>query len=213
MAKNPWVQSAEREAEVGDGELADAVARATPAPPDLAPQSASVTPPRSGDCFPRRVADTPAGPATMWWMGVHGGAGESTLEQLLEGSRAAGHAWPIAKDDALPAPRVMLVARTTARGLQAAQLAAREWASGTVPVDLVGLVLIADAPGRLPKPLRDLAQVVVGGVPRSWRLPWVEPWRLGESVSETTAPKTMTQLLDELRASYVDEAPASPPNS
>lgn len=206
MATNPWVQRPQRAARAEESELAHALAGVAPAAaPDLAPQSGSVTPPQAGDRLPRRAIDPSAGPVSMWFMG-HGGAGESTLEELLEGSSAAGHAWPIANDEAQGRPRVTLVARTNARGLQAAQHAAREWASGTVPVDLVGLVLIADAPGRLPKPLRDLAQLVAGGVPRTWRLPWVEPWRLGAPVSATTAPKTVTRLLDDLHATCLDDA-------
>jgi hypothetical protein len=132
-------------------------------------------------------------------MGVHGGAGETTLEQLLAGSRAAAHAWPVARSTkALPS--VVLVARTNARGLEAARRAATEWASGAVLVQLCGLALIADAPGRLPKPLKDFAQVVAGGVPRVWHLPWVEGWRQGEPVSVDTAPKAVVAFLDELRA-------------
>ena len=33
--------------------------------------------------------------AAVWWLGAHGGAGESTLEELFSGSRAAGHSWPV----------------------------------------------------------------------------------------------------------------------
>jgi hypothetical protein len=141
----------------------------------------------------------------MWWVGAHGGAGESTLEQLLEGSRANGHAWPHA-DERTTLPPVIVLARTNARGMRAAQLMAMEWAAGSVPVQLHGLVLIADAPGRPPKPLRDFAQVVAGGFPRLWRLPWVEAWRLGEPVSPETTPKAISDLLAELRTTVVSHA-------
>jgi hypothetical protein len=141
---------------------------------------------------------------------VHGGAGETTLAQLLEGSWETGHAWPHTGNEPTELPRVILVARTNARGLRAAQLAAIEWASGSVAVEVGGLVLIADAPGRLPKPLRDFAQVVTGGVPRVWRLPWVEAWRLGEPVCAETAPRTVTAFVDELRALYLKAPPAIP---
>jgi hypothetical protein len=109
---------------------------------------------------------------------AHGGAGESTLERLLPGSKAAGHAWPISPSRARPA-RVLLVARTNFSGLTAAQRALRDWASGAVPVQLDGLVLMADAPGRLPKELRALSQLVASAAPgRSWQLPWQPAWRL-----------------------------------
>ncbi|MFI6662838.1 DUF6668 family protein [Streptomyces sp. NPDC050523] len=112
-----------------------------------------------------------------WWLGVHGGAGVSTLEEAVPGGRDAGRSWPVSRNS----PPVVLVARSTARGLRAAQNAAQQWASHMVTgVDLLGLVVVADAPGRRPRALRDLVQLVSGAVPRLWEMPWVEPWRLGE---------------------------------
>ncbi|GAA3612891.1 hypothetical protein GCM10022266_27170 [Agrococcus terreus] len=45
-------------------------------------------------------------------------------------------------------------------------------------MDVLGLVLIADAPGKLPKPLKELVHVVSGGAPRTWHLPWDPAMRL-----------------------------------
>lgn len=107
---------------------------------------------------------------------AHGGAGATTLaasepDLLFD----AGMAWPAAQDKR----SCVLVARTSARGLSAAQIALQQWAAAETPaVDLLGLVLIADAPGKLPKPLKELAQVVSGGAPRTWRLPWDGALRL-----------------------------------
>ncbi|MCY1237464.1 hypothetical protein D9M72_501620 [compost metagenome] len=68
------------------------------------------------------------------------------------------------------------------RGLKAAQGALIQWASGAAPIaDLLGLAVLADAPGKLPKPLRDFAALIGGGAPRLWMLPWVESWRQGET--------------------------------
>jgi len=200
MAGNPWIQAPEANSDgVEDAVDAPVTPRVDVIPP-AAPQS-GVSLPRETDRLPRRVLTTQLEQQTrLWWIGVHGGAGESTLEQLLEGSRAACHAWPIDARPGAIAPRVMLVARTNARGLRAAQLAATEWASGDVPVHLEGLVLLADAPGRLPKPLRQFVRLVAGGVPRVWELPWVEAWRVGEPVSEDTAPRSLTHLLEQLRS-------------
>jgi hypothetical protein len=141
-----------------------------------------------------RLEVPPAPGARVWWVGAHGGAGETTLAALLPGSRAAGHAWPIAGGAAAPTA-VVLVARTHASGLRAAQAAATEWAGGTIPVRLLGLVLIADTAGRSPRALRDLARLVAGGVPAVWRLPWHEPWRLGDAVEARTAPGAVRGLL------------------
>ena len=135
----------------------------------------------------------------MWWLRAHGGAGESTLEELFSGSRAAGHSWPVSAAP-LPPAQVVLVARTHAHGLRSAQSAVREWAAGDVEVLLLGLVLFADAPGRLPRALRQLADLVAGGVPAVWWLPWIEAWRIGEVPAADNAPKVLRRLLDDLRA-------------
>ena len=54
-----------------------------------------------------------------------------------------------------------------------------DWAAGAHPdVDLQGLVLVADAPGRTPKPLAAATRVISGGVPSTWVVPWIEDLRL-----------------------------------
>jgi hypothetical protein len=131
---------------------------------------------------------------TPWWLGTHGGAGESTLAGLVPSSGAADHAWPLPRDvdDVQP---VVLVARTSLRGLESARVAATQWAAGDVlGVELIGLVLMADAPGRLPRALRDLARQVSGGVPRVWSVPWVEAWRSGDDA----APHALSVLQRDL---------------
>lgn len=138
-------------------------------------------------------------PAALWWVGAHGGAGESSLAALVPSWPAAQHGWPRALGVELN--RVVLVARTNMRGLRAAQAAATQWAAGLVPhAQVLGLVLVADAPGRLPRPLRDFAQVVSGGVPRTWHVPWIESWRLDERPSLSDAPREVRRLIDELSA-------------
>lgn len=149
-------------------------------------------------------------PAAVWWLGVHGGAGESTLANLTEGTRAAGHAWPVPVTPGVSS-RVVLVARTNFGGLMAVQRAATEWASGTLgnSVQLAGLVLIADAPGRRPKPLRDLEHVIAGGVPRLWSLPFVDAWRLGPATAGTPVAKEFHELFADLSLTL---SPASASN-
>ena len=200
-APNPWLAAAASDDE--DERAVDVAPTADPAPA-LEPQPGVI--PAPAEARLPRVTLAAGAAARVWWVGVHGGAGESTLARLLDGSRAAGHAWPVA-----PArgsrPAVLLVARTHASGLQAAQAAATEWAAGEVPVRLLGLVLIADAPGRAPRPLRDLARLIAGGVPAVWRLPWHEPWRLGDPIDASSAPLAARSLL-----SAIDElAPPIPP--
>ncbi|GAB3306092.1 hypothetical protein GCM10027427_35830 [Pseudoclavibacter terrae] len=96
---------------------------------------------------------------------------------------------------------MVLTARSNMHGLKAAQRAATQWGSGLVPfADLAGLVVIADAPGRLPRPLRDFAGIVAGGVPRTWHLPWQDSWRLGETPDPEAAHRDVRALISDLTA-------------
>lgn len=170
-----------------------------PAPGPTAPQG-GVPEPRPSDRLPRARTEIAT---ALWWVGVHGGAGESTLAALVPGSRAAGHAWPApASDPVGPGlTPVVLLARTSMGGIRAAQRAAIEWAAGELPhLELLGLVWIADAPGRLPRALRDSADVVSGGVPRVWRVPWIEEWRIGAGPSIDGCPKQVRRLVEDVRA-------------
>jgi len=170
---NPWVQDAAR----------PPTSLATAAPEHRLPLPSGVAGPLRGmiepDAADRLARRTLTGTARLWITGVHGGAGETRLAELLDGARTTGHCWP-APDEPEDTPRVLLVCRSDLRGLTAAQNALIEWVSGASPaVDLLGLAIMADAPGKLPKPLRDFAALVGGGSPRVWMLPWVDPWRLG----------------------------------
>ena len=172
-------------------------------PTTTAPKLRRVTGPQDGvpvpdltDRLPQRK--TPHA-ATVWWLGVTGGAGESTLASLARGSRPADHAWPIPENRGSMC-RVVLVARTNYAGLAAAQRAAIEWAAGVLgdAVRVDGLVLIPDMPGRLPNELRHLAQLVSGGLPHTWTLPWVDAWRFGPHDPSTELPKEFHALLADL---------------
>lgn len=211
LDSNPWLATSPTDAPPV-AEPSPNAPPATPATGPAAPQPGLPGPPASARL--PRVALAPGVAARVWWLGAHGGAGESTLERLLEGSCAARHAWPVPPlgTHAAARPSVVLVARTHARGLRAAQAAAREWASGDVPVRLLGLVLIADAPGRLPRPLRDLSRLVAGGVPASWSVAWHEPWRLGEPATDADVPRDATALvraIEDLTSPAPSSAPAA----
>ena len=157
-----------------------ALVPATPA--KVAPRFAiaGVATPGTADRLPRVLPR--GGVKTVHWIGVHGGAGEHTLASAVPGSVAAGHGWPTLAAAGNMRPLdvpIALVARTHMRGLLAAQLALREWASGAVsPTRMLGLVLVADSPGRLPKPLKDLQRIVSGGADQVWNVPFLEQLRL-----------------------------------
>lgn len=198
--QNPWLATsahktvADTTAESGAARSLTLARSARPAGPRT---------PQRGVPAPDRVDQLPvverSAAAQLWWVGAHGGSGESSLATLVPHWVGADHAWPSVSSQRGPA-RVVLTARSNVRGLRAAQAAATQWASGLVPfVELLGLVIVADAPGRPPKPLRDLAQVVAGGLPRTWNVPWIESWRLGERIALTDAPRELRQVVDDLR--------------
>jgi hypothetical protein len=65
---------------------------------------------------------------------------------------------------------------------------------------VLGLVLIADAPGRLPRVLDDFADIVGGGVPRVWDIPWIEEWRRGEAPTPDNTPDEVFEVLESIYA-------------
>jgi hypothetical protein len=172
---------------------------------------------QAGAVTPARLAPPPTsslglagysgpGPA-LWISSCHGGAGASTVAALIPLGRSAGRYWP------LPEPpgraQVLLVARTHAAGLRAAQAAAGQWAAGVLPnVRLLGLVAVADAPGKLPKPLKDLLRLISGGVPRVWELPWVEALRLGAPPDQVRLPSAYARLAQDLNRVIAEDAHA-----
>ncbi|MGE3194631.1 MAG: DUF6668 family protein [Microbacteriaceae bacterium] len=190
--QNPWLKAA----------AARSPAFITPPPTVEESSQPVVTGPQFGvpvpdqaDRLPQRVTGHTA---TVWWVGVAGGAGESALATIAQGSRAADHAWPVPESAGI-VNRVVLVARTNFAGLTAAQRAATEWAAGVLGdgIQLEGLALVPDIPGRLPKELRDLIQVVSGGVPRTWTLPWVDAWRFAP-VSATDLHRGFAPMFKDL---------------
>jgi Family of unknown function (DUF6668) len=144
------------------------------------------------------IRQVPAGMGgPLWWLGCHGGAGSSTLT-LAVGGWDGGRYWPVVEGPAIV--NVVLVARTHVSGLRAAQAAARQWACGALPtVRLLGLAVIADAPGRRPKPLRDLLDLLSGGLPRVWDLPWVEALRLGDPADQIPLPSNFSAMAADLQ--------------
>ena len=188
---NPWLRrnsASARGDEVGE----ELPARAT-STRVLGPQPGAVPPPDVSDQLPvRPVEHTALG----WAVAAHGGAGETTLARVL-GARQGQRSWPAS----IEGERVVLVARTNAVGLAAARRAAQQWAAGAAGgVHLVGLVLMADAPGRLPRPLRALVALTAGGVATTWQLPWVEALRMETSDGADAAlARAASTQLDQIR--------------
>ena len=114
----------------------------------------------------------------------------------MDGSAEAGHSWPCPAGG--ESANVVMVARTSIAGLRSAQAAATQWASGRAgDANVLGLVFMADAPGKLPRPLRDFGRLISGGVPRTWSIPWIEAWRVGDAPT-SDIPRDLRRLIDDL---------------
>ena len=195
---NPWVTSpvsAEDSVETPDIHMPPAAVISTPLVGMVEPDSAD-----------RLDSRTMTGSASVWIVGAHGGAGESRIADIIDGARSTDHCWPV-----LPGstnPRVLLVCRADMRGLTAARSALTQWASGAAPeVDLLGLAVLADAPGKKPKELREYASIIGGGAPRLWTLSWVESWRLGHSTAVPTSREYQRFITD--LAALATDTPSS----
>ncbi|MGP3952557.1 DUF6668 family protein [Streptomyces sp. 7N604] len=137
------------------------------------------------------------------WVNAHGGAGASTLTALLGGADL-GRRWP---DPALGEPgRTLLVGRTHSEGLRAVGRALDSFRRRQHPpgVELLGVVLVADAPGRLPLKLGQRVRVL-RSVAEIHRIPWIPSLRLGKRMEKP--PKQVLELAELLGVSeYLNEA-------
>lgn len=86
------------------------------------------------------------------------------------------------------------MARTSARGLEATRHAVTDWASGAVDFDLVGLVLMGDAPGKLPDTLRAQVRQLSGAAPATWVVKYLPSLRTAATPNQT-APAGATRSL------------------
>ena len=177
------------------------VAARMAAAPDLlatppATPIASVLPPAGGR---RRSGAGWVQPIGCVLVAAHGGAGVSALLRagLAEaGAVDADRVWP---DTGL----VLLVARTSTSGLEQAQALVCQHAAAGVEVTrarLLGLVLVADAPGRLPTRLAELADLLCGAVSHSWLVPWLSEWRLASRDEPLPVHPEVARLCKDLRA-------------
>jgi hypothetical protein len=183
----------------------------TAAPDTHVPPEAVISAPLRGmvepDAADRLARRTVAGSAALWVTGAHGGAGESRIADLLPGARVTDHCWPVLQDRSTP--RVLLVCRADMRGLTGARSALTQWASGAAPeLDLLGLAVLADAPGKTPKALREFAAIVGGGAPRLWTLPWIEAWRHGDSTTPPPA-REYQRFITDLAVLATDTTPST----
>jgi len=152
-------------------------------------------PPRRGQGPVQRTGGTSAGPngtpaTAISWVQAHGGAGVTSLARCL-GGVDVGARWPQPLRG--EPSRVLLVGRTSLAGLQAVSRQLDELRQGKAPqgLDLLGVVLVADVPGRLPLTLVRRVRVIKSAV-TVHRVPWIPSWRVGEPPTEP--PRQLTHL-------------------
>ncbi|HEX2805869.1 MAG TPA: hypothetical protein VHN80_06835 [Kineosporiaceae bacterium] len=162
-----------------------------------------------------------AGEARPAWLFVaaHGGSGASLLARLswqpykaaveagaagrsaeLAFGMTAGRAWP---NPALePTSAAVVVCRTTMRGLAWARDLAAQYLSGCVPAGLrlLGVVTVADQPGRLPPPLAAARGLLAGAYPHCWAVPYVPAYRLLTGLPDEPCPPIHPAVDDVLTA-------------
>jgi hypothetical protein len=138
--------------------------------------------------------DEPVQPAVtarrFAWVATHGGAGASTLAAVF-GGHDAGRNWP-RPENGEPGS-VLLVGRTHAAGLDAVSHTLDIFRRGDAPpgLDLDAIVLVADAPGRLPRQLTQRIKVIASVID-VYRVPWVPAWRTGDLTGPP--PRELTPL-------------------
>lgn len=130
-------------------------------------------------------SDHDPAPSAWAWLGVHGGAGVTTLTEAVPGGLECLGGWPTVRDPGV----VVLVCRTHVRGLLAALDTAQAWTAGRVGEDvlLAGVVAIADAAEDLQRSQREALTLLGGLVPHLWRIPWIPHLRVAR-------PNTGTEL-------------------
>ncbi|MEU9136153.1 hypothetical protein AB0D33_09330 [Streptomyces sp. NPDC048404] len=193
-----------------------------PAAPEApsAPVTAAAPTPRPAPV--RRAAQAPA-PEPAWgrpkrpgaargtsrdevgWVKAHGGSGATSLAEVFGGVEV-GARWP---DPARGEPRrVVLVGRTSARGLRSVSQALGALNDGHAPqgLELLGVVLVADAPGRLPLGLLRRIRVL-RSVARVHRVPWIPAWRTGGRPK--SVPGQLARLAELVGAEHPGEGAAS----
>ncbi|CAM5460919.1 hypothetical protein ACFUV2_33320 [Streptomyces pilosus] len=153
---------------------------------------------------PRRAgAGRGKGRDAVAWVKAHGGAGATSLAGVLGGVEV-GARWP---DPSRGEPhRVVLVGRTSARGLRSVSRALGELRGEDGPrgLDLLAVVLVADAPGRLPLGLLGRIRVL-RSVVHVHRVPWIPAWRMDRR--PRTLPRQLVTLADLVGSEpYAEEA-------
>jgi hypothetical protein len=134
------------------------------------------------------------GQSPKWaWRGAHSGAGVTTLARELGGADLG-----TTSRTGLP---TLVVCRSSAAGLIAAQRLASSELAGAPTWTCLGLVVVADGPGPLAKSLAELTALILGGYPDHWPIPWMESWQTLPSSPWSTVANRPNRIARLLRSS------------
>ena len=161
-------------------------------------------------------------PDGWFLLAAHGGAGAGLLAQLSATAAEqeqdlgrvgidAGQLWPEPTLERTGA--VVVVSRTTVSGLTKARDLAAQYLGGAAPpgTALLGVVLVADQPGKLPTPVAASAGLLDGVFARTWHVPYVPQYRLLGPTSTPPVHPLFADVFTDIRAalSYSSASPTT----
>lgn len=164
-----------------------------------------------------RVGHRPAG----WFLlAAHGGAGAGLLSRLSEQPsdgrsqsdlvcEDVGQLWPDPTLETTGA--VVVVSRTTVSGLAKARDLAAQYLAGAAPsgTSLLGVVLVADQPGKPPAPVAASISLIDGVFARTWQVPYVPQYRVIGPDEPPPMHPLIADVLTDIRAA-ITSSPAFP---
>lgn len=144
---------------------------------------------------------TPVGPTRLILIGTHGGAGTTTLVTLLD---PAGSSQVIEWQRGVRQGHdrlALLVARSTAAGLQAAS----HWVSRWRPdLPRPGLLVVADAPFRAPQLVRYRQRALSSQLLAVISVPYLYPLRGADDAAQVAGQRTIAKAVRRLRRELAD---------
>lgn len=144
----------------------------------------------------------------LWWLGVHGGAGATTLTTATGLGADADGTWPA--PPASEKANVVLVARACASGLWAVTGAIEQTLTPQLlpeGVRLLGVAVVAAAPGKPPRLVTDRLALLRAWT-TVWTVGWIDAYLCATNAAEIgAAPPDLARLTDAVTAAL--ETPQS----
>lgn len=186
MAPPPPEDGLGDEADIPDPALAETVGPQSPL---------NITDESTGAADHLPLGRPSAGTAAVCFVSLHGGAGASTLVDLMANDDISAETvrqWPAQNPWTVSGAAAILVARTHGHGLERLRDALTAWHAGGYEqgIPLAGVCLVDDGP-HLSKAQQAEVKRCMAMAPHGWRIPWDEDFRFpaGEALKATGATK------------------------